>query len=208
MKFNDLIPQVAAKAPGVPNFAAEIALRDAAIEFCVRTDAYLMPLEAFPIAAGVAEYDLTPPSGTLINHVLAVYRRNTSGVNEPLTPAPLALLYQLPAGDKPQFYSQTDADTLVFAPSPKAKETLYILYSVKPSNTATSIPDVIAKENTETLVSGAAYRLQIQSRMPWSDPKMAAVNKAEFDASVSKMAKRTLQGYVGGDLRVTPRAFV
>lgn len=208
MKFSDLIPRVAAEAPGVPNFVAEQELRNAAIEFCLKTDAYLKPLSEFPVEAGVAEYDLMPDSGTLINHVLRVYRAGSNGARELLEPAPLPLLYTMQTAGKPKFYAQTDADSLVFAPIPKEAETLYVLYSLKPSDKATSIPDVIAKETVETLVHGAVYRLQIQSRMPWADPKMAAVNRAMFDASVAQMAKRVRQGYVGGELRVTARAFV
>lgn len=208
MKFVDLIPLVAVKAPGVPNFIAEAALREAAIDFCVRTDAYQAPLEPLAVVPGISEYDITTATGTLLNHVVALYRKGDDGKYVPLKPKTLRYIYEYQGAGRANFYSQTDSDSLIVAPTPAERETLYLLYTVKPTATSTSIPDSIARENTEALVNGAAYRLQIQTRMPWSDPKSAAINQEMFLKSVSTVAKSVRSGYVGGEVKVQMRAFV
>ena len=208
MKLEDLVPRVSLKAPDVPKFVAVLALREAAIEFCERTDVYASPMEPLVIRPGTSEYDITVGVGVQMNHVMRVYRKQDDGRLLPLDPVPLPRLYELQNSGKPQFYSQSDSDTLLLAPIPTERETLYILYSVKPSSTANSIPDFVAKENTEALVNGAAYRLQAQTRMPWSDPKAAADSYAAFQREIARVSKKVRHGYVGGEQRVIPRAFV
>ena len=94
------------------------------------------------------------------------------------------------------------------APFPSAKETLKVLYSVKPTSTSTTIPDTIGKEYREPLVHGAVYRLQMMSDQPWSNMGAAQANKSLFDQRTAQVMREVRYGYGGGSLTVKSRAFI
>ena len=206
MKYLDIAEYVRTEAHGAPDFVIERATRESAIEFCVKTDAYRLEPETVQIIAGVDEYDLTIPSGTELNHIIDIYRNR-----ELLKPVSYSRLLEV-QGDgsqraKPRYYSQRDNEVFYVGPIPNAKETLKVLYSVKPTSISNSIPDTIGKEFREPIVHGAVYRLQMMSDQPWSNMGAAQANKALCDQRTAQIVREVRYGYGGGALTVKSRAF-
>lgn len=197
MKYSDLASYVLLQVPNCPLFQIEQALRDSAIEFCEKTDAYLQEIEDIQLIAGVDEYDLSPPSGTVINHVLDILRDG-----QPLAPVGMRYIHRKKDQGKPVAYTQTDSNTLIFAPTPKDAETLKVFYSVKPSQNSSSVPDAIAKENTETLVHGALWRLYRIAGTPWSSMETAATYYEMFRRGMGASIRKVRHGYSGATLSV------
>lgn len=207
MKYLDIAEYVRTEAHGAPDFIVERAIREAAIEFCIKTDVYRLEPENIQIIPNIDEYDLTIPSGTEMNHIIDIYRNR-----ETLRPVSYSRLLEV-QGDgsqkgKPRYYAQRDNTVFFVAPVPSAKETLKVLYSVKPTSTSTTIPDTIGKEYREPLVHGAIYRLQMMSDQPWSNMGAAQSNKSLFDQRTSQIMREVRYGYGGGSLTVKSRAFI
>lgn len=203
MKYSDLASYVLLQVPSCPLFQIEQALRDSAIEFCTKTDAYLQEVEDLILIPGVDEYDLSPPSGTHVNHVLDIIRDGT-----PLTPVGMRYVRRKDQAGKPLRYTQTDSDTIVFIPTPDKAETLKVLYSLKPSQASSSIPDVLAKENTETLVHGALWRLFRVAGTPWYSMSTANVYYEMFKRNMGEAIRKVRHGYSGATLTVQIPEFV
>lgn len=207
MKYLDIAEYVRTEAHGAPDFLIERAIRESAIDFCVKTDAYRLEPENIQIIAGIDEYDLTIPTGTELNHIIDIYRNR-----ETLSPVSYTRMLEV-QGDgsqrgKPKYYAQRDNTVFYVAPVPSEKETLKVLYSVKPTSTSSSIPDTIGKEYRETLVHGAVYRLQMMASQPWSNMGAAQSNKMLFDQSAAQIMRQVRYGYGGGALTVKSRAFI
>lgn len=207
MKYLDIAEYVRTEAHGAPDFLIERAIRESAIDFCVKTDAYRLEPENIQIIAGIDEYDLTIPTGTELNHIIDIYRNR-----ETLSPVSYTRMLEV-QGDgsqrgKPKYYAQRDNTVFYVAPVPSEKETLKVLYSVKPTSTSSSIPDTIGKEYRETLVHGAVYRLQMMSDQPWSNMGAAQSNKALFDQTSAQIMRQVRYGFGGGALTVKSRAFI
>ena len=207
MKYIDLAEYIRSEVQGAPDFLIERSVREASIEFCVKTDVYRLEPEDLQIIAKIDEYDVTIPTSTELNHIIDIYR-----AGRPLQPISYTRLLEI-SGDgtqrsKPQYYSQRDNTVLYVAPIPDEKETLKALYSVKPSPTSTSIPNTIGREYREALVHGAIYRLQMMSGQSWSNPGSASNNKGLFDQRVGQVTREVKYGYSGGSLSVRYRAFV
>lgn len=207
MKYIDLAEYIRSEVQGAPDFLIERSAREAAIEFCVKTDVYRLEPEDLQIIAKIDEYEVTVPSGTELNHIIDIYRDG-----KPLKPVSYTRLLEI-TGDgtqraKPNSYSQRDNTVFYVAPVPDEKETLKALYSVKPSPTSTSIPDTIGREYREALVHGAIFRLQMMSGQTWSNPGSAANNKGLFDQRVGQVTREVKYGYSGGSLSVRYRAFI
>ena len=141
IKYTDLAYLVQSELPGCPLFVIERAMRETAIDFFTKTDIHIQELEEVFTVSGEKEYDLSAPQGSDINHVVDVFRnQNTSNSSySPLTAVTITEYYQKQGSGTPQYYTMTDNDTILFAPTPSAQETLYVLYSLKPSQTSTSL---------------------------------------------------------------------
>lgn len=207
MKYSDLNLYVRPEVQGCPDFIIERAVRDAAIDFCKRTDVYIPEPEFITIIGGVNEYAVTLPSGTELNHIIDVFDDKTAlqpiSYNE--------LLRRL--GDEttrgqPKFYAQRDNTDFYLAPIPNDNDTFRVVYSVKPTATSTSIPDTIGRENREALVHGALYRLQMMAGQPFTNPNLAAVNRDFFEKEVARTLRQVKYGFSGGTLTCKPRAFI
>lgn len=207
MKYLDIAEYVRTEAHGAPDFVIERVIRESAIEFCVKTDVYRLEPEIVQIIAGIDEYDLTIPSGTELNHIIDVYRNR-----ETLRPVSYSRLLEV-QGDgtqraKPRYYAQRDNTVFYVAPVPNDKESLKVLYSVKPTPASTTIPDTIGLEYREPIVHGAIYRLQMMSDQPWSNMGAAQSNKSLCDQRTAQVVREVRYGYGGGALTVKSRAFI
>lgn len=207
MKYSDFTIQVKPEAGGAPDFLIERAVRDAAIDFCQRTDVYVPEPEFIGIIKGVNEYAVTIPTGTELNHIIDIYDNKTAlrpiSYNE--------LLRRL--GDEteqgqPKYYAQRDNTEFFLAPIPSSNDSFRVVYSVKPTATSTSIPDTIGKEYRETIVHGALFRLQMMSGQPFSDPGAAQANRALYEREVGRTVRQVKYGFSGGTLTCKPRAFI
>lgn len=207
MRYLEIAEFVRPEAHGAPDFLVERSLREAAIEFCVKTDIYRPEPEDFLVIPNITEYEVSIPTATELNHIIDIYRDQAS-----LSPVSYTRLLQV-TGDgsheaKPRYYSQRDNTVFYLAPTPSERETLKVLYSVKPAPTSTGIPDTIGEEHKESLVHGAIYRLQMMTNQPWSNMGAAQSNKSLFDQRVGQVTREVKYGYSGGSLTVKSRAFI
>ncbi len=207
MRYLEIAEFVRPEAHGAPDFLVERALRDSAIDFCVKTDIYRLEPEDFLVIPSITEYELSIPVGTELNHIVDIYRNKQT-----LQPVSYTRLLEI-TGDgtskgKPNYYSQRDNTQFYLALTPNERETLKALYSLKPSPSSSSIPDTIGEEYKEPLVHGAIYRLQMMTNQPWSNMGAAQSNKALFDQRVGQVTREVKYGYSGGSLTVKSRAFI
>ncbi|MDB2618467.1 hypothetical protein N9X96_00260 [bacterium] len=207
MKYSDLNVHIRPEVQGCPDFIIERAVRDAAIDFCRRTDVYIPEPEFVIVIGGVNEYSVTIPTGTELNHIIDIFDNHRAlqpiSYNE--------LLRRL--GDetergKPAYYSQRDNAEFFVAPIPNDSDSIRVVYSVKPTSTSTSIPDTIGKEYREALVHGALFRLQMMAGHPFTNPNMASVNKNLFEREVGRTTRQVKYGFSGGTLTCKARAFI
>lgn len=206
MKYSDLNVYVMTEVPGCPEFTAIRAVRDTCIDFCARTDLYRADVQTLVVAAGVTDYELDAPNGTEPNHVKAVLR--TGKPLESVTYEEAFMRVETAERATPSFYAQYDNANLIIGPKPAQRETLKVIYSLKPTQSSTSIPDTIGLEHRETLVSGALFRLQMMSGQPWMNPNAAMMNNQIYERGVAGAIRQAKYGHGGASLTVTPREFI
>jgi len=207
VKFSDYSPYIRPEAQGCPDYLIERAARDSAIDFCKKTDVYTAEPEYLFVAKNVNEYEVSIPVGTELNRILDIYNDKSA-----LKPVSYNELLQR-LGDEterssPKYYSQRDNTQFYVAPIPQSSDKLRVLYSLKPTQTAKTIPDTIGKEYQEIITHGALYRLQMMSGQPWSSPNAAGVNKQLFDKEVGRTVRQVKYGFSGGSLTCKTREFI
>ena len=220
-KLETLVPKVRREAPNCPKFIIIDELRNTLIDFCINTDIYMQELSPFIVAANVNEYsssDLDIPPGAELNHIIDIFRsRSDSSITitsqkklEPIEPKAQIgwqSIFNVYGKGKVQYYTQKDQETILVAPTPEATETFYALYSLKPTQSSTTIPNIIANEYQETIVHGALYRLQMMKDCPWTDLQSADLNKRMDDKGEALAVRKTKYGNVGANLTVKYQEF-
>lgn len=207
MKYSDLFVYVISEVPGCPEFTAERAIRDTCIDFCNRTDAYRAEPLSLIVTPGITDYELEAPSGTEPNHVSKILRKGKQ--LEKLTYEDAFMRVET-AGDRspPTYYSQYNSTKLLVGPPPSEKETLRVLFSLKPSPTSTSVPDEVGLEHRETLISGALFRLQMMAGSPWANGAAAQANNQLYERGVSDAIRKIKYGDSGAPLTAHSREFI
>ena len=70
--FESLLPDVLPSVYGCSDAMAISALRSAAIDLCVKSEIYQQELDPVTTVAKIYEYDLEPPTGTVVEKILWV----------------------------------------------------------------------------------------------------------------------------------------
>ena len=68
--YSSLVKEVLPYVPFCPDSLVESNLRSTTIEFCERSKAYVLDMDAFNTISGVYEYDFDIPTGTEVHQVL------------------------------------------------------------------------------------------------------------------------------------------
>ncbi|OFZ67380.1 MAG: hypothetical protein A2V79_09215 [Betaproteobacteria bacterium RBG_16_56_24] len=205
--FDEVLPEVA----GCIQAVALNAIRNAAIEFCEKSLAYLYNHPAINAVLNTPAYAFVPPSGTLVAKVLQVFYNGIEIF--PKTPDELKSYYPtLDWRDRtgtPLFYTQDDERNIILVPMPDASLTgaIKMRVALKPTRASTTIVDRIWEEHLETIKNGALYRLKIQPNKPYSDEAGAKTNFAFFNDQIETAKSKASRGFGRANRRVVPHFF-
>lgn len=220
-KIDTLIPKVKREVPNCPRAVMLDEIRNTIIDFCINTDIYVQDLTPFLTIQNINQYEsdnLDIPAGAELNHILDIYR-SSSPSTTPLSKKSLTPLeaksqiggvsiFNFYGAGRIKYYTQKDQETILFAPTPEENETLYVLYSLKPTHTATTVPSIIINEYKEVIIHGALYRLQMMKDSPWTDLQAADINKRMYDKGEALAVRKSKYGGVGAPLTVKYQEFI
>lgn len=203
MNLEDLYPFVLPDLPDCPDETLRQAFVLTLLDFCQTTHAWNEIADAARLSDGVATYDIDYPSGALAHTVSAVW----CGAIE-LHPASMSRIsdvlpdWQTAKSNEPRYYNATgDWGSITVYPTPWRPNDLVQLPSITlrgvfiPRLTATTIPDFIAQRWLECICSGVKSRLMLQRNQKWSDEKLGAYHKGQYeelrtDARITVLAER------------------
>lgn len=98
----------------------------------------------------------------------------------------------------PEAYIQITPGVMTLYPVPADAGTLTLRVSVRPSETATGIPDDLAARFRDALATGAKSRLMLYQGKPWSAPDMGLALSAAFESNIDNAASIAARAYGGG----------
>ena len=194
--LDKFVPLIDGQITGCPDVMARDAARDAAIEFCNRTRLISLTTEV-DVLQGESRTLLFPPDGEVfvVEHL---YRDKT-----PLTRLSRHdfELDRLHIQDGAPWAYYVDGDRqMMLGPTPTANETLIGHFIIRPSDTASSVPDRLWTDWRQGIVAGA--RAFIRNRhLPWSDPALEAKDRDEFEQAIAAANLDRAQGGTRRPLR-------
>lgn len=212
--WSDFFEYVIPDVPGCPAITAELAIKNAVIEFCEKSLILQEDHDPVTVAKGIIDYDLEPPlAQTLVVKIMKMFYREYP--MDPISPDEVlsASLYNRlypdarPEEGPPKLYTQKNARTFTVYPVPKETERLAITMRValKPTRAATQVDDIILEEYAETIANGALSRLLLQPQKPYTNANLAAVKDAMFKQGLNVARQRAVRGYVRSKEQVVLR---
>jgi len=184
--------------PFCPDSLVESNLRSATIEFCERSKAYILDMDAFNTISGVYEYDFDIPTGTEVHQVLQMTYDGRD--MDPISPRSLDLNYPdwRDRTGRPHVYLQKTPSTFWLVPVPQGSFPVIASVALKPSRTSNNIDTTISNQYRDAIIYGTLYRLLRMPGREWSDVNAAREYLAQFNLEIQQAELRAR----GGDLGV------
>lgn len=206
--FSDLLVDARNGLPGVTDLSLTNALRRAAIKLCVQSQVWIDDHDPVTLQQGVIDYDFEPPDGARVERIVdAKLDGRDIGVARfrdmaHATTHPARFTHYIgmkPVSGSFRVWPVPDADA---AGSTITMQVVYV-----PLRNAYGLPDMLAEEYRDTIVSGARSEMFSQPQTSWHDPRTAAFEHGVFAHGVAR-AKRNQTSGSGAPLRVPFRPFV
>lgn len=211
--YEDFLPYVLPDAPGAAELVVIQAIRNACIEFCEKSLVLTRDHDPITVVQNTVDYDLEPPDGYIVVKVQKAWLENNpldplapDFVREAATYNRLFSSYES-TPSTPQRFLQKDERSISLWPVPdkKYQNGLTLRVALKPTRASTEIEDVVFEDYAETIAHGALYRLMMSAGKPYSNEKMAAVEKALFEQGINVARSRAAHGHVRTSLSVQMR---
>ena len=211
--YEDFFPNILPEVPGVAEMVAENAVRNAVIEFCEKSLILQRDHDPVNIKTGVVDYDLEPPKGYIVVKVMKAWLENSELT--PLAPDFVrdATVYNRlftsyeSAPDRPRSYLQKDERSVTVwgVPDQDYDNGLTMRVALKPTRASDSVESVILEDYSETIASGALYRLMMSAGKPYTNLEMATLHKSLFQQGINVARQRATHGQVRSTLSVKLR---
>lgn len=205
-KFSDLYPDVLpllAADPSEP--VMDRAIRRAAIEFCDLSRVWRVTPDAMTTVAGEGFYDLEPPAGAEVAHVVGVK------VAGRLLPARTLMEVERTVANwrgtgEVQCFTQMDPEQIVMAPAPSESGlSLEIVAAMRPTLKASTLPGWIVSRYGHYIAAGAASKLMLMPDKPWTAGQAGVLMRDTFMTGVAE-AKGDGESAMGtAIIRTTPQ---
>lgn len=204
----DLYPLLLPFVPGCPYPTVDLAISRAAGELCEQSRAWEEALSPIALSEGVEAYEIDLPSDSVLVCVRNVQLNGRDLHVNPSWPALVASSSTL-AHATPSHYAMRGNELVVRPiPSPEAAGGVVTLVAtLKPSISATSLPDVLVSEHMAAVCEGAKSFLKEMTGAAWFDPSGAAMANQRFRDAIARARISVEHGRAAGSLSVAPRHF-
>ncbi|MDR1685221.1 MAG: hypothetical protein LBR82_02065 [Desulfovibrio sp.] len=173
------LPHILPMVIGCPKSMAVDALQVSIGEFCKRSEAWTDVLTE-SVYTGDSTIDLNPGGNRIVARVLGL---SIDGARI----------------DNKAYFAQVYSIILRFAPSSNA--VAYVTVALRPSRTATHVPQFLYDEWCEPIASGAVFRLKMMTgpKITWSDPQGAVYHqKVAIEGTAEARARQMRCRYGDG----------
>lgn len=215
--LENFIPYVLPYVRGAGEPAVLKAVRDACIDFCVRSD-LVQRVTPQDITATTEDYAVTPPSQMQMARAIAVMWQGRwftvvgpDQVQSDVALRGVTIGTAVPLSGNPQYFFQKTPTALSVSVYPIPDTTLVngltIKASFKPTQVATQVEDVLFNEYAEQIAAGAIGRLMAVPGQTYSSSAGVGF-MAFFEKGVGDAKRRKVWGNVTINARVRPVPFV
>lgn len=198
MKIDSMLKWLLPLVPGCPDMTALAYYKRALREFCEETYLYQIDVDPIELQGGIATYDLDVDTGFEVATIISAFIGQWAIV--PLAPHQVRPTW----ASIPRRYVQWDGTTVTLYPTPSEDgvDPLVLRVALAPLLSATDMDDGFADEYGEVIAAGAAYRLMMMPKQPFTDLAGSLTYKAEFKSAIGNGRIEFNRGLQRGELQV------
>ena len=209
VSYDQFFPEVMPFFQGIPEVMATNAIRNAAIEFCNRTDwLFYTPVQQ-DLIANEDEYDLTldVPDDHTIARVQAVWCNDMQVL--PRSEDELRRFYNLDwrkQSGRPVYYTQYTPETLVLVPKPSvnSSQALSLTVVLRPTRDSVGCDSSLRERWVEVIAYGARMRLHETAGHAYENPLLAEKCRVLFAKGINEAIVERTRGLSRTNMRVRP----
>lgn len=199
--FPDVLPDVL----GCPEPTVERHLIRAARDFCTRTLAWRVDLDAITTQASTPDYDLPLPSQS---EAFKLVDATLNGSDIGLDAANSTSAADRQRGNQGSTRLLTvDLKSVKVLPTPSAGLPLIVTALLRPSLAAQGVVDFLADQHAQIIADGALATLLTANKAEWANAGLAALKKADFDREVGRVQKAVWKAYTDQNPRARAMYF-
>ena len=192
--YDTLLPEIIPMVPGCPDTLIENYIRAAVIELCEKAGVYQAELDPLTTQAGVYEYDLDAPFGTVVDKILWVTHKGRD-----LEPISTTLLEQRKPKwreegftSTPEYFVKVAQDLIWIVPVPNEtiENSTIIRAILKPTHTSTFCESQVLDDYRDAVINGTLYRLLRLPSKDWTDYSGAQVYGSLFAQDIVQAERK------------------
>lgn len=196
-----LLPEL----PACPEPMMDLHLREVARDFCLRTSAWAMPLDAIDMVASQAIYDIDSPEPESVVTRVTQLTSNNVLLWRDVDPKYSEDAPKYRRGEPPFTVSNDLLQITLIAdevPTAAVSGGLQLIGALQPSRSASTLPDFLLTVYSEAMRVGTLSRLMAMSKQTWTDQAMAAVYAREWEQKLGFAGYQVNVGNTRKTLRV------
>lgn len=197
MNYIDAVQDVISQIPTAPDFVITRAFNRTTRRFCDATTAYRYKQTGITVS-GQDTVTLTPPAETAVASVHFVKYGDKK--LQPATDKYLATIGDNRTTGRPDFFVWREGNDITLHPAPQDDDEVTVEVALRPSFTATQIPDWFAEKYYETLIAGTCAEMSRTPDTEFFNPTLFTAMEAYYNAGVVEARKEAY----GAD-RAVPR---
>lgn len=201
--------RIAGRVPGILDAVIDIAVLDTCIEFCEKTLVVRGMLDTFSTVALDRDYDLMPANQQSVAKVIRVWCDNNeiTPVDDDAIGNPFGFVSSV-AGHgvdkgRPRYYNEVEPGVLSLYPIPDAAYVINARVALRPTRSATHVPDALFENWCEAIVNGSLARLMMQPGEAMN-PKLASLHQGLYVVEVNKALLAANRGNTRAQSTVRP----
>jgi hypothetical protein len=199
--WSDFYDFVVSDLPGCPFAAIDVALRQAAIDFCSQSLAWKYSHPDIAVTVGTASYNYVPPDQAVV-HAVTYAEFEGSEIDCHTGESGIQIYNWRNQTGSPQ-YVLGGATSLSLVPTPDVAGTLKLEVALKPDPAATGLDDSVFAEFREAMVHGALGRLMLSPKKPYSNAQLATFHQQQFTILTGQAGMRQARNYTRAPLRTS-----
>lgn len=209
--YSKFLPEVMQYVPGVPEFVAENAIKQACIEFCERTRFWQENLDSQLTLKSTADYEIDAPTGVKFVDIVEAWYNDVLLI--PKSTEELTRIYRYTdwrtVESDPQYITRINPTEVILVPMPvKTGGALKIRAALAPTRDSTMVYDQLYEQYLEYIAYGARARLYNSPKQPYFDKSSAAEFEGKFRAAIAEVRARVNKGLSRSAVQVEFARFV
>ena len=208
--WEQFLPYMAVQLADCPDIVIFDALRKSAFKYCYESYCWQQDNDPIGVRAGLFEYDLDYPNGTIVAHLMSVKFKGIPLYPKSAEQLDLLIPSWHEAEATPLYYHRLTDSTIRLVPMPSTTESAVLETKVVLAPSAsdgTGVDTDVFNRYATAISQGAMALLMIMPGRKWTNPQLSQLYEQQYQIEMSRTRGLMLSANSSAPLKVRGRKF-